>query len=42
MSTETHGQIANDIWSICNLLHGSYKHNEYRKVTLLRSFQHGA
>lgn len=42
MSTETHGQIANDIWSICNLLRGPYKRNEYRKVilplTVLRRF----
>lgn len=42
MSTETHRQIANDIWSICNLLRGPYKRNEYRKVilplTVLRRF----
>src|ERR1035441_4620131 len=34
MSTETHSQIANFIWSICNLLRGPYKRNEYRKVIL--------
>jgi type I restriction enzyme M protein len=42
MSTETHSQIANFIWSICNLLRGPYKRNEYRKVilplTVLRRF----
>ncbi len=42
MNTETHRQLANDIWSICNLLRGSYKRNEYRKVilplTVLRRF----
>lgn len=42
MSTEAHRQIANDIWSICNLLRGPYKRNEYRKVilplTVLRRF----
>lgn len=42
MSTDTHSQIANDIWSICNLLRGPYKRNEYRKVilplTVLRRF----
>lgn len=42
MSTETHNQIANFIWSICNLLRGPYKRNEYRKVilplTVLRRF----
>lgn len=42
MNTETHRQIANDIWSICNLLRGPYKRNEYRKVilplTVLRRF----
>lgn len=34
MSTETHRQLANDIWSICNLLGGPYKRNEYRNVIL--------
>jgi len=34
MSTESHTQIANFIWSICNLLRGPYKRNEYRKVIL--------
>jgi type I restriction enzyme M protein len=42
MSTETHSQIASFIWSICNLLRGPYKRNEYRKVilplTVLRRF----
>lgn len=38
----THAQLKNDIWSICNLLRGPYKRNEYRKVilplTVLRRF----
>ena len=42
MSTDTHHQLANFIWSICNLLRGPYKRNEYRKVilplTVLRRF----
>ena len=42
MPTETHSQIAGFIWSICNLLRGPYKRNEYRKVilplTVLRRF----
>lgn len=42
MGTETHSQLANFIWSICNLLRGPYKRNEYRKVilplTVLRRF----
>lgn len=42
MNTETHRQLANDIWSICNLLRGPYRRNEYRKVilplTVLRRF----
>src|SRR3989441_10777274 len=42
MSPETHQQLANFIWSICNLLRGPYKRNEYRKVilplTVLRRF----
>ena len=42
MNTETHRQLAGDIWSICNLLRGPYKRNEYRKVilplTVLRRF----
>jgi len=42
MSAETHGQLAGFIWSICNLLRGPYKRNEYRKVilplTVLRRF----
>jgi type I restriction enzyme M protein len=42
MNTETHRQLANDIWAICNLLRGPYKRNEYRKVilplTVLRRF----
>jgi type I restriction enzyme M protein len=42
MAAENHSQIANFIWSICNLLRGPYKRNEYRKVilplTVLRRF----
>lgn len=42
MSAENHTQLANFIWSICNLLRGPYKRNEYRKVilplTVLRRF----
>ncbi|MDO8947721.1 MAG: class I SAM-dependent DNA methyltransferase [Desulfocapsaceae bacterium] len=42
MNGETHRQIAGFIWSICNLLRGPYKRNEYRKVilplTVLRRF----
>jgi len=42
MSAENHSQIAGFIWSICNLLRGPYKRNEYRKVilplTVLRRF----
>ncbi len=42
MSPETHKQLANFIWGICNLLRGPYKRNEYRKVilplTVLRRF----
>ena len=42
MNIETHSQLANFIWSICNLLRGPYKRNEYRKVilplTVLRRF----
>jgi len=42
VSPETHSQLANFIWSICNLLRGPYKRNEYRKVilplTVLRRF----
>ncbi len=42
MSVQTHNQMANFIWSICNLLRGPYKRNEYRKVilplTVLRRF----
>jgi type I restriction enzyme M protein len=42
MSSETHSQIASFLWSICNLLRGPYKRNEYRKVilplTVLRRF----
>jgi len=34
MTAETHSQLANFIWSICNLLRGPYKRNEYRKVIL--------
>jgi len=42
MNTETHSQLANFVWDICNLLRGPYKRNEYRKVilplTVLRRF----
>ncbi len=42
MTAETHSQLANFIWSLCNLLRGPYKRNEYRKVilplTVLRRF----
>ena len=42
MASENHSQIASFIWSICNLLRGPYKRNEYRKVilpfTVLRRF----
>ncbi|MGH7490795.1 MAG: type I restriction-modification system subunit M [bacterium] len=42
MTAENHSQLANFIWSICNLLRGPYKRNEYRKVilplTVLRRF----
>ncbi|NMA20983.1 MAG: SAM-dependent DNA methyltransferase, partial [Lentisphaerae bacterium] len=43
MNGETHNQLVNFIWSICNLLRGPYKRNEYRKVilplTVLRRFE---
>ncbi len=42
MAIQLHSQMANFIWSICNLLRGPYKRNEYRKVilplTVLRRF----
>ena len=42
MNAQTHGELANFIWGICNLLRGPYKRNEYRKVilplTVLRRF----
>jgi type I restriction enzyme M protein len=42
VTAETHSQLANFIWSICNLLRGPYKRSEYRKVilplTVLRRF----
>jgi type I restriction enzyme M protein len=42
MNAQTHSQLAGFIWSICNLLRGPYKRNEYRKVilplTVLRRF----
>ena len=34
MNARKHGELANFIWSICNLLRGPYKRNEYRKVIL--------
>ena len=42
MAIQSHKQMSNFIWSICNLLRGPYKRNEYRKVipplTVLRRF----
>ena len=42
MTADRQSQLANFIWSICNLLRGPYKRNEYRKVilplTVLRRF----
>jgi len=42
MTVDTQSQLASFIWSICNLLRGPYKRNEYRKVilplTVLRRF----
>ena len=42
MNAQTHGELAGFIWSVCNLLRGPYKRNEYRKVilplTVLRRF----
>ena len=42
MNTRTHQELAGFIWRICNLLRGTYKRNEYRKVilplTVLRRF----
>lgn len=42
MTPQTHSEIKNTIWGICNLLRGPYKRNEYRKVilplTVLRRF----
>ncbi len=42
MNVRTHAELANFIWSVCNLLRGPYKRNEYRKVilplTVLRRF----
>ena len=42
MTVDTHSRLAGFIWSICNLLRGPYKRNEYRKVilplTVLRRF----
>ncbi len=42
MIVQTHQQLATFIWSICNLLRGPYKRNEYRKailpLTVLRRF----
>ena len=42
MNPRTHAELASFIWSICNLLRGPYKRNEYRKVilplTVLRRF----
>ena len=42
MTAQTHQELVNFIWDICNLLRGPYKRNEYRKVilpmTVLRRF----
>jgi len=42
MNGQTHKELVGFIWSICNLLRGPYKRNEYRKVilplTVLRRF----
>ena len=42
VNAQTHSELANFIWDICNLLRGPYKRNEYRKVilplTVLRRF----
>ena len=42
MNDRTHQELAGFIWRICNLLRGTYKRNEYRKVilplTVLRRF----
>ena len=42
MTAKTHQELVSLIWSICNLLRGPYKRNEYRKVilpmTVLRRF----
>jgi type I restriction enzyme M protein len=42
MYAQTHRELVNFIWGICNLLRGPYKRNEYRKVilplTVLRRF----
>ena len=42
MKAQTHSELASFIWTICNLLRGPYKRNEYRKVilplTVLRRF----
>ena len=42
MNARTHSEMVGFIWSICNLLRGPYKRNEYRKVilplTVLRRF----
>jgi len=42
MTVDTHSETTTFIWSICNLLRGPYKRNEYRKVilplTVLRRF----
>jgi type I restriction enzyme M protein len=43
MASGNHQEIVGFIWSICNLLRGPYKRNEYRKVilplTVLRRFE---
>src|SRR5690242_18005328 len=43
VETHTHASLTGFIWSICDLLRGPYKRNEYRKVilplTVLRRFE---
>jgi len=34
VNAQTHSEMVNFIWSICNLLRGPYQRNEYRKVIL--------
>lgn len=34
MNAQAHGELAGFIWSVCNLLRGPYKRNDYRKEAL--------